>query len=258
MLLLATILTGSGCSNSDNGYRSNDDENNNDLHDAGDDPDTVAGRGGSGGEAGGGGDAASAGQNESGSGGQTEDAGSDPIQAFGFSIRVPRYHTVSCESEMGPAESVEELERDFICTFDYTDESGHLYFKSKPSGCQFLMGPSVSFELEGAQLALGDEIIDLQNAYYDLGGNHVNDSFGFDYKGKYLKYYHSSFGFGWRACQPMDCIQVFDTSEQPDPSLDGCTAERTLPIVCAQVQEDGSFDQLEDTFAPCPGDSNYE
>ena len=34
--------------------------------------------------------------------------------------------------------------------------------------------------------------------------------------------------------------------------------DRTLPVVCSQIQEDGSFDELQDSFAPCPGDPNYE
>jgi hypothetical protein len=256
MLLLAMVLAGSGCSNNEDGNQSNSNDNNDDQYDGGDDQD-VDGSKDANVATGGNGEAGSAGQ-EQGGGGQAGGTGGDTIEAYGFSIRVPQYRTVSCQTEMGTTESAQELEVDLLCTFVYAGESGHIYLRSKPAGCKFLMGPVVTFELESAQLALGDDIIALENAVYDRGGNHMNDSFEFDYQQQHFKYYHSSFGFGFRACQPMDCIQVFNSSADDDPVQDGCTAERTLPVVCIEVQEDGSFDELEDSFAPCPGDPNTE
>lgn len=37
---------------------------------------------------------------------------------------------------------------------------------------------------------------------------------------------------------------------------DGCTAERSLPVVCVRVTSDGSYPALADTFAKCPSDPN--
>lgn len=50
----------------------------------------------------------------------------------------------------------------------------------------------------------------------------------------------------------MDCLQVYDA----DDNLveDGCTCDRTLPMVCVAVQTDGTWAALEDSFATCPGD----
>jgi len=284
-LLLAIVLTGSSCGSDAVDEYSNSDSGGDDQSDADDaqNPDDLidaAAKSGDSGET----DSASQDSNvsqldagdaqnpddfidaatESDDGGETDSAnqadgtGGDSSETFGFSLRTPQYHTLTCQSEMGGTETIEELEIDFLCTFVYAGESGYIYLKSKPIGCTMLMGAVVDFEIEGAQLAIGDSVIDLENAVYNRGGNHVNDSFEFDYQGKHLKYSHSSFGYGWRVCQPMDCIQVFNSSADADPTEDGCTAERTLPVICSQIQEDGSFDELIDTFAPCPGDPNIE
>ncbi|MBN1656427.1 MAG: hypothetical protein JXA30_21840 [Deltaproteobacteria bacterium] len=268
-LLLAMVLAASGCGSDEDDAQSIGDGGGDDQYDADDtqNPDDEAdaaadtdsgGQAGGGEESGGGGESGGGESGSGGNAGQNGGAGGDGAEVYGFSVRVPQYRTLTCQSEMGGTETAEELEADFLCTFDYAGESGHIYLKSKPIGCTMLMGPVVSFEIEAAQLALGGSISDLDNALYNRGGNHQNDSFEFDYQGKHLKYYHSSFGFGWRACQPMDCIQVFNSSADEDPIQDGCTAERTLPVVCSQIQEDGSFEELVDTFEPCPGDSNNE
>jgi hypothetical protein len=91
---------------------------------------------------------------------------------------------------------------------------------------------------------------------YDWGGNHHNDAIEFDAAGKHWRAYHSSFGFGWRQCQPMDCLQ--QTQGVGGTVIeDGCTKERTLPAVCRPIKADGSYDALVDSFKPCLGDPNY-
>ena len=59
---------------------------------------------------------------------------------------------------------------------------------------------------------------------------------------------HSTFGFGFRACQPPDCLRV----EEEDAFEDGCSPERTLPEICVAVVD--PVPPLVDTFAPCAGD----
>lgn len=266
-LLLVIVLTGSSCGTDvDDNYSiddggGDDQSDSDDAQSPDDDTDATVDADDSG-EADGGADPDDSGKADGGANpndsGKADGSGGDGFEAYEFNVRIPQYRNLTCQSEMGGTETVQELETDFLCTFAYEGESGHIYLKSKPIGCTMLMGPVVSFEIEGAQLALEQSVIDLENAVYNRGGNHVNDSFEFDYQGKHLKYYHSSFGFGWRVCQPMDCIQVFNSSADENPIEDGCTIERTLPVVCSQIQEDGSFDELIDNFAPCPGDTNVE
>ena len=85
----------------------------------------------------------------------------------------------------------------------------------------------------------------------------MNDSILFEWEGTGYKLYHSSFGFGWRACHPPDCVQVQDAMGG-SVTEDGCTKERTIPAICKQVKQDGTIDALTDTFEPCDGDPNYE
>ena len=46
----------------------------------------------------------------------------------------------------------------------------------------------------------------------------------------------------------MDCMRVISGGSVED----GCTTERTLPVVCVQIAPDGSHDELVDTVEPCP------
>jgi hypothetical protein len=39
------------------------------------------------------------------------------------------------------------------------------------------------------------------------------------------------------------------------PTTDGCTRDRTLPIVCVRVAADGTVPPLTDGFMRCPGDT---
>ncbi len=105
-----------------------------------------------------------------------------------------------------------------------------------------------------AQISVGGAPTDLANAEYDYGGGHHNDSLRFDDQGKSYKYYHSSFGFGFRSCQPMDCIDVYAPGGTT-PGTDGCTSARALPEICVLIKADGTHDALVDRFMKCPGDS---
>ncbi|HPA58115.1 MAG TPA: hypothetical protein PLT70_11890, partial [bacterium] len=105
----------------------------------------------------------------------------------------------------------------------------------------------------GSWISFDGAVSEITGANYDWGGNHHNDFLEFSYSGKKFKIYHSSFGYGWRSCQNMDCMQVGDPVTE-----DGCTKERTLPSVCQEVSADGTVGSFEDTFEPCAGDPNYE
>jgi hypothetical protein len=106
-----------------------------------------------------------------------------------------------------------------------------------------------------AQISIGGVVTALANAKYDYGAGHHNDSLQFDYQGKTYKYYHSSFGFGWRQCQPMDCINTYALGSTT-PETEGCAPARTAPEICVPIKADGTHDALVDTFKKCPGDAN--
>jgi hypothetical protein len=172
----------------------------------------------------------------------TSDAGSAESDAetepseFGFQIRTPG-----------------EQDLDWLCTFGGASTPGYVYVQLLQTGMQQVGIATIPvYEVQLAQLALGEVVSDLDNAQYDYGGGHHNDSLSFDYEGATHRFYHSSFGFGFRACQPMDCRDVYELGGAA-PTQDGCT-ERSIPEVCVAIQSDGSHAPLTDTFMTCAGD----
>jgi hypothetical protein len=179
---------------------------------------------------------------------------------FGFVRRIPaEERSVTCSEypEGLPEEPALFPDADVLCTFDDGTTTGHVYIQATPVDCTVLMGATPIYELTGGWMSVADAVTPLENASYDFGGNHANDALEFDYAGQHYRYFHSSLGFGGRACQPMDCLQIYE----PDATTlieDGCTMDRTLPVVCVAIEPNGSAPPLDDTFAPCPGDPNYE
>ena len=175
---------------------------------------------------------------------------------FGFVYRVPQSHTLACESRMpGAPDSLDQLESDWLCTFDYAGTKGHVYVQATPTGCEVMMGAVPVYGDVTAWISIDGAVDETSKAAYDHGGGHVNDAIDFTWGSKAYRYYHSSFGVGWRKCQPMDCLQVLDWSGASIE--DGCTKERTLPVVCRPIKADGTHDELVDTFEPCDGDPNF-
>lgn len=173
---------------------------------------------------------------------------------FGFTIRIPGMHSVECPAGgFGPPGPVEFPDADWLCTFAHGGKTGYVYVQSTPTGCIQTMGAVASFTSKG-WFSDGTTVTALAAAEYDWGGNHHNDSLAFDWNNLKYKAYHSSFGWGWRACQDMDCLVV----NQPSGDLieDGCTTARTLPIVCEPILADGTHGPLVDQFAKCAGDPN--
>jgi hypothetical protein len=174
-------------------------------------------------------------------------------------MRTPQAkRTIECPNPPGQPVKSEFPDADWICTFVEGSVSGHLYVQSTPTSCAStgMFGAPV-YTTGVAEIAVGGKRTALTGAQYDYGGGHHNDSLEFGYNGKYYKYYHSSFGFGWRQCQPMDCMIVYQ-SKGGATITDGCTSARTLPIVCLEVEQGKSYgvNDFKDTFQKCPGDSN--
>jgi hypothetical protein len=86
------------------------------------------------------------------------------------------------------------------------------------------------------------------DAAYDFGGNHHNDYFSITLSGVRYTWDHSSYGYGFRSCQPPDCLK----REEGTDYTDGCQPERTLPEACIEVAN--PLAELVDTFELCAGD----
>lgn len=182
----------------------------------------------------------------------------DPCELFKDTIAPPEDFTIDCPpSEEGfPDMPYEGPDKNFLCTIDYEDMHGFVYSHSRPIDCEVFWGPMPVYETT-IELIVDGSPVEIVEPFYDHGGNHQNDALQFELDGRMYKIYHSSFGFGFRACQAMDCLQVFH-SDGVTLVTDGCTKDRELPVVCKPIPEDGSCPDLVDEFKPCAGDPNYE
>jgi hypothetical protein len=151
---------------------------------------------------------------------------------------------------------VQDKQLDYLCTLKAVGASTYVYVRLDQTGTKSAGIATIPvYTPVMAKISADGTVADLANATYDYGGGHHNDSVQFDYQGKSYKYYHSSFGFGFRACQPMDCVSIYAPGATT-PTTDGCTAARALPEVCVPIKADGTHDPLTDTFKKCAGDSN--
>lgn len=191
-----------------------------------------------------------------GSAGSQDQSGGDGNTPYGFTIREPEARNVTCSQGPDGLPMTEPSlmnDEDYVCTFVHGSVAGHVTVQATPTDCvQFMAPVPTSFETAG-WISIDGEVSPLEGLTYDHGGNHFNNAFEFDYAGNRYRFWHSSIGFGGRACQPPDCLQVFEPGAA-EPTEDGCTSERTLPVVCALVESGPVVPSLEDTFAPCPGD----
>ena len=136
-----------------------------------------------------------------------------------------------------------EKNLDWLCTFHQGDESGYVYVRM----------PVYSVQL--AQISIDGNVSALEGVKYEYGGGHHNDALAFDYGGKSQRYYHSSFGFGFRKCQDMDCRNVYGLGTTT-LDTEGCASDRKLPEVCVSFEPDGTHPALTDNFMKCQGDPN--
>ena len=185
----------------------------------------------------------------------------DPLQIF--KTRVPEEDAYTCKSTEGETAGwVEKFDqRDWICSFRYGEDKGYVYVQSTPYDCEtrFSMIPEMS--IDTAILYVNEKYVSLDGVTYDWGGNHHNESFRFAYGGKVFEYFYSTFGWGGRSCQEMDCLVVYD-ADGKTLIEDGCGLDndnlsetRKLPVICRFANvEDGSFGRFIEEYDLCLGD----
>ncbi len=171
----------------------------------------------------------------------------DAIRAL---VKVPTVHTLECVDSMtGEAYTGEEPDVAYVCSTTYGGTESVIYFHARPLNCGGY-GSLKEFVVEGAWLA-SEGVLSSVSIEYDWGGGHHNDSISVEVGELRWYIYHSSFGFGWRACNAPDCLQIYDGTTMME---DGCEPDRALPVVCVEVGADGSVPELVDTFEVCEGD----
>lgn len=189
----------------------------------------------------------------------------DPMEIF--KPRVPKMAAYHCTYEEGRGKDAIKWELDFdqqdwICTFKYADKEGFVYVQGSPTSCRMLgMGMNPEISVDTAALYVNGKYESLNAVSYEWGGNHHNDKFRFTYDGKVYEYFHSSYGFGGRSCQEMDCMRVYE-ADGTTLIEDGCktfddnlSEVRSLPVVCRFANlNDGSFGDFTDSFELCNGD----
>ena len=178
-----------------------------------------------------------------------DSGGSEIPNEWGFDMRIPQEHELDCAGTPVPF-----WDTDWLCTFDWGAATGVLYLQATPTQCEpFGMSETPTYTIGEAVLSVDDGLVAVDDPLYDFGGNHNNDELRFGHGDNVFRYYHSSFGFGWRKCQPMDCAQVYE-ADGATLVQDGCTCDRELPVVCVPITTAGTFDELVDTFEVCDGD----
>lgn len=148
-----------------------------------------------------------------------------------------------------------EKNLDWLCTFNDGADSGHVYVRLLETGMMSVGLATVPvYATELAQISIDGQLSELSATAYDYGGGHHNDSLAFDHGGKSHRYYHSSFGFGFRSCQNMDCRNVHALGTTTIET-EGCASDRALPEVCVSFEADGTHAPLVDQFMKCNGDT---
>ncbi|WP_295859473.1 hypothetical protein [uncultured Fibrobacter sp.] len=187
----------------------------------------------------------------------------DPMEIF--KPRIPKMAVLHCSLEderMGGRVEIDFDQQDWICTFKYADKEGFVYVQGSPTSCRMLgMGMNPEISVDTAALYVNGKYETLSAVSYEWGGNHHNDKFRFTYDGKVYEYFHSSYGFGGRSCQEMDCMRVYE-ADGTTLIEDGCktfddnlSEVRSLPVVCRFANlNDGSFGDFTDSFELCNGD----
>lgn len=204
------------------------------------------------------------GEGEAGEGegeGEGEPRGDVVDNDFGFEMRTTVSHELPCEEDefSCPTGSFTAQEIAYVCTLNavgdvngdgVTDgaDDGVVYVHARPTAINAGGFPfAVYDDVDGFFAA--DGVVVAVDATYDFGGNHHNDTIGVAVDGAIVTFDHSSYGFGFRACHPPDCLKI----EGDDGSfVDGCNPERTRPVACIAVVD--PLPPLVDNFATCAGD----
>jgi hypothetical protein len=159
-----------------------------------------------------------------GAGGTSAGAGGE----YGFTYRSPGSHTVSCTGSLGTL-TINSADMDWLCTFDQANKKGYVYVQSSVTSADCVaMGAMPIYTTELAQISIDGVVTSLATARYFYGDVHNNDYLTIDYQGATYKYFHSSLGYGWRKCQPMDCVNIY-VLDSTTLQTEGCTSARTSP-----------------------------
>ena len=175
----------------------------------------------------------------------------DPLKIF--DIRVPNQKAIHCEDKGAYTSFEKDVEEsDLICSFKYNGEEGFVYVQSNPVRC---VGGDLYpvYEVHKAEFYVNGSMQEISNVRFYGGGDHGNYGISFTYNGKVFEYGYSTMGMGGRPCQDVDCMVVYE-SDGKTLIQDGCTEERTLPIVCRPAREDGTFASFVDTYHVCTND----
>lgn len=172
----------------------------------------------------------------------------------GFEIRKLTERILQCRET-----SVPSLDLDLVCESDNDSLLASIYVQSKPVSCGALS--AINYTVENAWIKTAEGIRPLSQVIYDGGGNHQNDRITFAWKEKFFSIYHSSFGFGWRACASPDCMQICQDKECRTILYDGChratcASPPALKVKCAKVKPDGTVPALLDPWAKQEGVAN--
>jgi hypothetical protein len=224
--------------------------------------------GGSGGSGGTGGTGATGGSGATGGvggiGGTGATGGTGGTGATGgddFSIRVPGSHSIPCPNPVDPGAPPEPRElddTDHVCRLQAGAVDREIYVQATPTGCEGFMGGHPVFDGGVTAYVKGPGGIESADARYDWGGNHHNDWITIAVEGDYYTIYHSSLGWGGRACAPPDCVLSCRDGAICEPygdtvREDGCAREAgsgppPVPVVCVQVNADGTVPELLDPW----------
>ncbi|MCC7072980.1 MAG: hypothetical protein IT383_16780 [Deltaproteobacteria bacterium] len=157
---------------------------------------------------------------------------------YGFTMRVPGTHVIDGSN----ARDV-----DYLCTLSIDGHDAVVYLRATPTSLGGGFFPVPVYDEVDGFLWEADQVTAV-DASYDYGGNHNNDFFTITLGGVRYTWDHSSYGYGFRACQPPDCLKREEGSDFDD----GCQPDRTMPEACIEVSN--PLPALVDGFAVCAGD----
>ncbi|HPB51188.1 MAG TPA: hypothetical protein PLY68_08055 [Myxococcota bacterium] len=195
-----------------------------------------------------------------------------------FVIRKPSQEALSCSMMGGDPYYITQL--DFVCRMNNDALNADLYIQTTPIDCGEWGNPS--YKTDAIWLKMGDTI-NATTGSYEFGGRHHNDMISFMYNGSRHILWHSSIGYGWRACTTPDCLVVCEPGQEcvvdttDGVATDGCARKAgdpppPLPVICVQVDSNGNVpdfldpwttdDPLNETpgamILPCLGEETME
>ena len=200
----------------------------------------------------------------------------DALAPQEFEIRIPEQDSLKCQS-VGEEYFLAEV--DFVCRIDNDELVADLYIQSSPSDCGEWGNPT--YVADNAWLKIDGEIVATVGEY-EFGGRHHNDMITFMHEGARHMLWHSSIGWGWRACARPDCLVICDpgfecvVDSTENVAVDGCLRDAGDPrpplgAICVQVNSDGTVPAFDDPWTtpdpyaqngemilPCAGEESME